>query len=45
MNHVKFMFNRINNYDLLYEDIMEGNQEWGENTNELKIILKNMLHR
>ena len=28
MNHVKFMFNRINNYDLLYEDIMEGNQEY-----------------
>lgn len=36
MNHVKFMFNRINNYDLLYEDIMEGNQEWGENTKRVE---------
>lgn len=30
------MFNRINNYDLLYEDIMEGNQEWGENTKRVE---------
>ena len=43
MNHVKFMFNRINNYDLLYEDIMEGNQEWGENTKRVEDHTKEYL--
>lgn len=31
MNHVRFMFNRINNYELLYEEVVEYNKDWGDN--------------
>lgn len=30
MNHVRFMFNRINNYELLYEDVVEYDKNWGD---------------
>ena len=28
MNHVRFMFNRIKDYSLLYEDVEEDVAEW-----------------
>ena len=40
MNHVRFMFNKINKYELLYEDVVEYDKDWGDDVTSIQDYTK-----
>ena len=40
MNHVRFMFNKINKYVLLYEDVVVYDKDWGDNVTSIQDYTK-----